>query len=283
MRVLIEHTRTYSVADSIMTLLVVNVDEITTATNKRSVFIHAFGRDGGVTNYVYVFGTMAGALTAITNSMSDAEKTAAGVMAYTDDWTPSGNPQSLMLTNHAGVPPDLTGLRLQVNGSGDSTDYDGVWFYMDSPEAAVLAEIESVLESYMGSGQALAGFSTARVLVGPEELTIASAAPLALIAMVDSPETVRQAGKFALEVNWTVIVGARGVTNAGSDAYMEVLGYAGAVRSILGDENITLNGVTIETVIGNIAGPRPVFGIEEPYLASAVSGKCRFPSLDSDA
>ena len=51
---------------------------------------------------------------------------------------------------------------VRVSGSDSVDDWDGVWQYVDSPASAVIQEIESVLGNYMGTGQALDGFTAAR-------------------------------------------------------------------------------------------------------------------------
>ena len=283
MRARIRHTRTFSVGQHTFTLDRMRYDMLDEATNKRTLHAHAFGRDGGITNILYLFGTLTEALVAITNSYSAAEKTAAGVMAYCEGFDMQGNPQTLLITDHAAVLPDLSGLKIEINGTNSADDWDGIWQYVDSPASSVLQEIESVLGNYMGSGQSLDGFTAARIVKGPEELLIMGRAPSIIAAIADESEAVRQAGDFALDVFFSVLVGDRGMKNRGEDVYLDVMGYAGSVRSILGDENITLNGVTVETVILSVEGPGLIAGEGEPYLASKVNGVCKFPVLNSDA
>ena len=287
MRARIEHKRTWYV-DSHSDFVLDDVAmSLVTAANRRDIFLRCLQRPAHASKTntcIYACNTFAKAL-AITTVLADSDaRTAAGVSAWTESLVLDGTRQFGALANQAGVTPDLTGLKLWTNGAADAAaDWDALYCYTADPASVVLTEIESILEEYMSSGQALDGFSTARVEIGPEELVLVSKAPLIIAAIADSPDVEHAAGEFGCDVNFSVIVGSRGLASKGSKNYKEVLAYAGAVRSILGDERITLNGVTVETVISNVGGPTPVFGDEEPYLASVVSGKCRFPSMDSDA
>lgn len=257
--------------------------DMTTATNRRDLYFRAMDRTGIEVPSIYAFKTLAAAsATFAALPLTDALKTAAGVVGYVEGMTLTGNPQTITFTNHTPVTPDVTTLRARINGAGELTSWDGVWAYTSSPATMVLDEIDYVLSQYMGSGQALEGFSSARLLKGPEGRQVVSGAPNIIAAIADEPEIERQAGSFATSAMFTLIVGSRGIYNKSEDSYCDVMTYAGNVRSILADENITLNGVTSETVIGSVEGPTLIEGEKEPYVAARINGLCRFPVLYSD-
>jgi hypothetical protein len=263
----------------------VRFDLLSVATNKRDVFIRALQRPADAnhveTNF-YVVKTLSEAL-AIDDVVLDADFTTTGLIAYKEDVVMGGAPATISMTNHAANAPDMTGMKLEINGSGDSSDWDGLWGYSAGLSQLVLDEIENILGDYMGSGQSLEPFIAARVVKGPEDLVVMGMAPQIIAAVSDEPETFRQAGDFAADVNFSIIVGDRGMKNKGETNYLNVMGYGGAIRSILGDENITLNGVTVETVISSVEGPVLIEGEGEPYVAAKVNGVCHFPVLESDA
>ncbi len=283
MRALIRHTRTFSCTSTVFVVNSILLKDMTTATNRRDLYFRAMDRTGVEVPSIYAFKTLtAASATFAALPLTDALKTAAGVVGYVEGMTLSGNTQTETFTNHIPVTPDVTTLRARINGAGDLATWDGVWAYTSSPAAMVLDEIDYILRQYMASGQALEGFSSARLVKGPDGMQLVSSAPHIIAAIADEPEIERQAGYFATSAMFTIIVGSRGIYNKGEDNYCDVMTYAGNVRSILADENIQLNGVTCETVIGSVEGPTLIEGETEPYVAARVNGLCRFPVLYSD-
>lgn len=285
MRALVRNIRTYSCTSAQCVVNRVRFDLMSVATNKRDVFIRALQRPADpnhVETNFYAVKTLSEAL-AITGVVADASFDSSGVVAYKEDVVMGGSPQTVTMTNNSGVAPDMTGMKIEVDGSGDSSNWDGLWGYSAALSQMVLDEIESILGNYMGSGQALEGLIAARVVKGPEDLVVLGMAPAIIASIAEEPETFRQAGFFAADVNFTLIVGNRGLVNKGEDNYLDVMAYATGIRSIIGDENITLNGVTVETVVSSVEGPVLIEGESEPYVAAKVNGVCHFPVLESDA
>lgn len=279
------HTRTFSCAAAVFDFSHFYFGQMTYRASKRDVFLRVMGRtpDWGKGQF-YLVKTLNEAL-AITDELADTDvaRIAAGVIAYKLDVAMPGAMGSLVLTNQAGCDPDMTMIVLYNGGSGHAdTDWDVLCAHSSAPGRDVLAEIKHILTLYMGSGQALDGFNSARIIKGPEEMRIASRHGQIVAAMAEEEDAEAPAGYYAKVVNFSVIVGRRGVTKNKEDAYDELLSYAGAVSSILGDENNLLNGVTEECRIGSIEGPRQVEGEEEPYEVATVNGLARFPLMHSD-
>lgn len=279
------HTRTYSCSSAVFELGYIRFDAMTYAASKRDVFLRVLGRtpDWGKGQF-YMTKTLDEAL-AITDELADTDvaRVAAGVIAYKLDVPMPGAMGSLTLDNQSGCDPDMTGVAVYNGGAGHAdTDWDFLCGHSSAPGRDVLAEIKHILTLYMGSGQALDGFNSARILKGPEEIMIASRHGSIVAAMAEEEPAGASAGYYARVVNFSVLVGRRGVTKHKEDAYDELLSYAGAIGSILGDENKLLNGVTEECVFGSIEGPRQVEGEEEPYEVATVNGLARFPLMHSD-
>ena len=279
------HTRTFSCTAAIFDLSYIRFDAMTHKVSKRDVFLRVLGRTPVWTKgQFYMTKTLDEAL-AITDELAetDVARIAAGVIAYKLDADMPGAMGSLTLDNQTGCDPDMTGVAVHNGGSGTAdADWDFLCGHSSAPGRDVLAEIKHILTLYMGSGQALDGFNSARIIKGPEEMRIASRHASIVAAMAEEEDAEAPAGYYAKVVNFSVIVGKRGVTKNKEDAYDELLSYAGAVSSILGDENNLLNGVTEECRIGSIEGPRQVEGDEEPYEVATVNGLARFPLMHSD-
>lgn len=286
MRALFNQPRTYTApATSVFDLCEVQLKEMDDTDNIRDVYVRALQRpnDQSETDmYLYLVKTRAEA-DAITDKLADgAAITSAGVIAYIEDQALSGSRQTLTLTNNADVDPDFTGVKVIVNGAGDSSDWDTTHGYVASMSEAISDEIEYTLGLYMGDGQALDGFHKASIVKGPEDLLVLSKAKKIVGAIADEEEAERVAGYFALRVNFTVVVGDAGIYNRGETNYQNVLKFSGAIRSILGDERITLNGLCDEVVISDVVGPEPVMGDNEAYVAAKINGFARVPLMFSD-
>lgn len=280
MRALIEHRRTYYCASTVFSLSAVNFSAINDPASKRDVYIRTFGKTGALTHAnIYLFKTFAEAY-AVTSSPS---KTADGVIAYAEDVTLDGSAQTISVTNYAAVAPDMTGTTLTINGAGTSTAWGALHCYSSAPGPLVAAEIDYLLGQRMSAGQSLYGFVSGNIVKGPDGLVIESTAPSVLITIAEETDLVAEMGYYAVGVNFSVIVGSRGFQSKGETNYDNVQNYAGAIRSLLGDEYNTLNNVCSEVVIGSAEGPSLIAGQDEAiYVAARVNGHARFPVLQSD-
>lgn len=214
---------------------------------------------------------------------SIAARQAAGVAAYSLDITVDGTRNSITLTNQVGLPPSLSDLGITYEGAAAGGSWNATFGYTASPEQAVTEEIDYILQQYMSAGQSLEDFTSARIIRGPDELQVLSIAPNIVASIAGSEDAETAAGRHGINVRGTVIVACRNLTSKGEAAYDNALKYAGAVRSILGDEKKTLNGLTPEVVIGAVEGPELIAGPDEPgYMGARVTYLARFPDMMPD-
>ena len=206
-----------------------------------------------------------------------------GVIAWVNGASWPSDATSMIFTNNAAVAPDLTGLVLEVSGDGSAptSDQDGVWGYMAAPEVLVSEKIQWALEQYMGSGQALEDFSAARLEIVPGGIEVRSRAPNIVGVITEAEDEEAAAGEYALKVNFQIIVGTarKDLETVATD----VLAHAGNVRSILIDQEKTLDGVALETVISSTEGPSSAIGDgKELYTIATLHGFARFPRMTTD-
>lgn len=189
--------------------------------------------------------------------------------------------QVVTLTNNASTDPDLTGLRINCTVTATDGGYDAVWGYIASPAWFMHTLIDGILAEYITSGKALADFSTARLVAHGDELIILSKAPQVVATSMAEYDAPSIAGKYALEVPFHCVVGHRGLS--ASTLTADVLGWAGTLRSILGDERRTLEGFTVGCDVTSTEGPIMAFGAIEPYFAAEVRGTMRIPEMETCA
>lgn len=292
MRLLAEHTRTYSVAHSKFVCTKVDLSTFTYPASKRDLYLRAFqdpAQAGHTGAHIYAFKDLDHALNFPGTSgfpYTSTARTTWGVVAYAEDQTLTGSSQSITLTDNAGVSPDVTGLAVTVNGAGDaSTAWNAVYAYTASPSSLVLGEIVYLLGQRMSAGQILEDFEPAWIVQGPEDLAITSAAPNVVAAISGEAEAVHTNDAYALTVEFAILVGCASLEAA---HYTVPMRCAGSVRSLLMDEEYDLNlGVTdpvahVEVVIGEVIGPQPVEGEAAIYLAARLNGRVTFPLLRTD-
>ena len=295
MRLLAEHKRTHSVALATFELQYVDLTAITDEADQADVYVRAFqdpAQEGHTGLHLYAFRELADALAfpGTTGFPYDAtHRTYGKVVAYAEDQTLDSTQRTASLTNNSGYAPDWGSLGLTYGGAGDAeTAWDAVYAYTASPSALVLGEIEAILEARMGTGQVLDGHSLARIKVGAEDYEIVGGAPHVLAVAMQELDTTAEtrdahSEKYALWAEFAVWVGDR--ASDPSTNTMKLLRRAGAVRSMLYDENRDLNlgdKAVGEIIIGTLEAPVPVAGDTEPYLAARVSGRVSFPVLHGD-
>lgn len=283
MRHCFEHKRTYSCAHAKFEIVCggLSMANMTTAANKRDIYMRALFRVAS-NPVVYVTKTLAEAV-AITGELADAAaRTAAGVVAYQENFTLDGAVRTFSLTNHAPVAPDLAGLVVQYDGIGDAGLWDAVWGYTAAPAEVLLDELLEVLGERMGTGQALDGYSTARMTKGPAGLEVMSQDQDIVAGVPSEDDEEAAAGTFALKIPFTLAVGSIGSDAGGPVNYSRLLRDAGQIRSIIFDEVRTLNGLCGETVVASITGPERAEGDEEPYTVARIEGHWRIFTMQSD-
>lgn len=292
MRLLFEHARTYSVAHTKFVMTGTSQASLTYVASKRDLFFRAFqdpAQSGHTNAHIYAFRSLDEAVNFPGTTSFPYTSTALttwGVVAYKEDQALTGSSQTVTLTNNAGVSPDVTGLTVTINGSGDAvTAWNAVYGYTASPAVVVLEEIAYLVGQRMNEGQILGGFTNAHIRQWPENLSIASEAPDVVASIAGETGAVQLNGRFALGVDFVLLIGSRGLEDR---TYRDVMRYAGSVRSLLADEEWDLNlGVSdpvahAEVVIGEVTGPMAVEGEQEPYLAARIAGRVTFPVLYSD-
>jgi hypothetical protein len=286
MRVLFRHTRTWTVSTSIFDISGGPVFSTLTAEGSRRDMYIRVSNDTFTTSQinVYLTKTLTEALAIPRGMLSAGNKTAYGVIGYAEAVDFGTGNVSLTITNHAAVAPDVSGLVIRwCTGTGQVGAWNALYGYTAAPAPLVADEIDYLMGTRMDAGESLYGFSAARVLKGPDGVMLQSATPHAVVTIAEDADAVACAGFYAMGVNFTVLVAARDLYNKGEDNYSSVMTYAGAIRSLLGDEYNTLNGICSEVVIGSIEGPSLLGGGDEPvYVAARVNGRANFPLLQSD-
>lgn len=283
MRYCFEHKRTFSCAHSKFEILCGGLDmsALTTAANRRDVYMRTLFRVAS-NPVMYVTKTLAEAV-AITGELTDAAaRTAAGVVAYQENFTLDGTTRTFTLTDNAAVAPDLEGLVIQYTGSGDAGLWDAIWGYSAAPAEVLLDELLEVLGERTGTGQALDGYSTARMTKGPEGLEVMSQDQDIVAGVATEDDDEAAAGTFALRIPFVLAVGSIGSDAGGPVNYSRLLRDAGQIRSIIYDEVRTLNGLCNETVVGSITGPERAEGEDEPYTVAKIEGHWRIFTMQSD-
>lgn len=289
MRMLFRHTRTYSVSEAIISLggrgFMLNL--LAYPDSRRDMFLRV-SNDIGTPALVhfYVTGTLGQALALPTGLLTTAQKTAGGVLGYAENVDSSGGfaGGSVMINDWLATDPDITGLALNsVTGSGSVDHFDAIYGYTAAPGALALDEIDYLMGTRMDSGEMLDGFSAARVVKGPEGLIVSSATPHAVATIGDEHDSEAEAGSYASECHFSIVLATRGVSDKGEAAFADVMFYARAIASLLGDEWNTLNGLTTGVEIEGVEGPELASGADEPgYVMARVKGIAHFPIMRSD-
>lgn len=287
MRLLFRHTRTWTTTTTIFDIVGIgpNFSLLTAEGSKRDMYIRVSNDIFTVSQInVYLTKTLAEGLAIPHGMLTSDQKTTYGVIGYAEGVNHGSGNVEVTITNHAAVAPDVSGLKIQyVNGAGSANAWDALYGYSAALGPLVADEIDYLMGTRMDAGESLYGFSAARVLKGPDGIVLESAGPNALVTIAEDTDAVAEMGYYALGVDFTVLVGCRGIYNKGEDNYADVMIYAGAIRSLLGDEYNTLNGICSEVVIASIEGPSLVAGADEAvYVAARVNGHARFPVLQSD-
>lgn len=282
MRYLFVDTGTWTCSSACFTINQVVLSDLTTVANKRECWIRFVARTAQFFfPSIYITKTKAEALAITGYLANDAARIAAGVIAYCDVLDNITAPQTLTFTNQATVAPDFTGFKLRVTGVALSGDTDYMAGYIASPGNEVLSQIETILESRMGSGQILDGYTSATCSKGPESFTIHGQAKNIAAAVASEDDIETAVGLFGVAVNFAVLIGRLAIPR--ETGYAALLRTAGEVRSVLADELRTLNGLCTDLVIGQVAGPEEVSGKGEPYMVARITGRANFHTLTSDA
>jgi len=216
---------------------VVEVSLPQTSARRDLYFRFQYAADGSTVD-IYAYRTRAEAQTSTPPSTYAASKLT---------HTPSGSEATITLTNNAGEGPDLTDLaiRATLNTGVDATT-KSVWCYTAAPDLVSCDNIETILKTYMDSGEALADFdSTIGIGVGPVPAVKDPVVDRPYIAIESGPvEDVSSADTSAMESHEyeiTVTVYVTNMKNA-QTAWRDCKGYMAAIDSILADENRTLYG-----------------------------------------
>lgn len=249
-------------------------------TNRRDVYVCA-RKDGNTTCDIYVLGTMAAAL-ALPDPVTDLA--ASDVLAYSEGVSLTGSKQEVTLENVAGTDPDLAGMSLDVSGAGDSGSWEAFYGYIAAPAELILDEFDTILAERMGDGQALSDMDSSRVIkTAVSAGAILSKAPRFAMSSTEDEDNPRPAGDFGLLCRAEIEVANAGLYDRGEENYKELMRMAGNVRSIIGDEEITLNGVVAETRVPAVTGPYMLEDDRGAYLACVVETECLVPVMESDA
>jgi hypothetical protein len=285
---LFRHTRTYSVAESAFSIdgPGLRFELLTYPDSRRDMFIRVSNSISPVTNvHFYVTRTLAEALALPTGILGGSQMTAGGVIAYSVNANFSaGFAGSVILNNWAAVAPDVSGLAISyVTATAPTAHFDAVYGYTAAPGALAIDEIDYLLGTRMGSGQLLDGFSAARVVKGPGGLVVTCKTPHGIASIGDETDAPAEAGGYASECHFSVVLATRGEGTKGEEAFADVAFYARGIASLLGDEWNTLNGLTTGVEIEGVAGPDLASGADEPgYVMARVDGVARFPTMRSD-
>lgn len=285
MRHLYPYTRTWAVPASTPPIFKMHLVDFTRGLatgSKIDLWARVVYRLATDTAEIYFCKTLAAA-EAITTLLADsAARTAAGVVAW-DTILESRTPnQGNTATNQAGVDPDMTNLKYAYESSTFVADWDAVWGYDAAPEVVINEEILYLLEQRMGSGQALADFTAAKLKRGPDGYKIQAGSPNAVASLTQMVAEDTSALDYARQINFVVAAGTLGKDGGGDDAYDAASRYAGNITSILGDEHRTLTGLVDEVKIVQTTSPEQTEGEEEPYMAARVEGFARIFRMFAD-
>lgn len=287
MRLLYRYPRTWYTTTAIFDIVGRGLDfsTLTAEGSRRDMYVRV-SNDTTVAAKIniYLTKTRAEALAIPRAKLTSDERTDYGVIGYAENVTHGSGNVDVTITNHAAVAPDVSGLHiLYVNGVGSANAWNALYGYTASLGPLVAGEIDYLLSTRMDAGESLYGFSSARVVNGPDGIVIESASPNVLVTIAEETDAVAEMGYYSLGVDFTVLIGSRGLYNKGQDNYADVMEYAGSIRSLLGDEYNTLNGVCAEVVISSVEGPSLIAGADEAvYVGARVNGHARFPVLQSD-
>jgi len=257
-----------------------NMQLISDQTAMIDLWVRAFARIADGLPHVYVTATKDEA-EAITGALStNALKLAAGVVAYWDG-AALFESQTIPMTQVTGATPTLTGLTLGCAGTDPLSTWDYLTGYFAAPEVYVLRQIKALLRARNGTGQLLAGYTDAAIERSYGEYTILSSANQVMAAHAEAVPVPSATNLFGLSVNFTVIVG-KTLLDAPQNCE-DLLLIGGGIRSLLGDEQRTLGGLCVDTVITGVAGPAPAGGAgEHAYQTVRISGTAQFNPLRSD-
>lgn len=271
-------------ATTVFDLLSVRLDTMTTAANKRDVWIRSLCHAADFTlPRFYVTSTKAEANAITATLATNAARVAAGVLAYAESSDPLTTTTSFTLTDVAGTSPDMTGLRVEVNGTPPDpfADWNHVGGYVASPANEVLAAIETLLKARMSAGQILYGFTAAEVTTCHDNFRILSTANQITAVHTSQSDLPAATGYYGKRVAYSVIIGK--MRSDEETGYTDIITIGDNVWSLLGDEARTLGGlITTHKVIG-MEGPTPIEAEDGTYISVIINGEAYFPVLRSDA
>jgi hypothetical protein len=268
-------------ATTVFDLMTVRLDTMTTAANKRDVWIRCMAH--AAETYLPIFyacSTQAEANAITVKLANDAARIAAGVLAYAESGDLVSAPTSFVLTDVAGTNPDMTGMRVEVTGNGSLATMDAVYGYVASPASLVMSKITTLLKARMSVGQILYGFTSAEVTTCHEQMQILSTKNQITAVHVEEHEMPAATMSDGIQVRWSVIVGK--MRSNEETGYSDLIAIGGAVRSLLGDEERDLDGLITTNKVTGLEGPTPMSGDDGTYMAVRVTGETTFPVLRRD-
>lgn len=204
---------------------------------------------------------------------ASADELAEDYMAATGNITETGI-VTVTLINNAEIPPDLTGLRVECEITATDGLYNAVWGYLDSPALELIQRIEQILEEYTGAGMALAEFTVGQIRRGDPEQR--SRHRRIIVSLDEDRETEDQHRDHGLSCGFVIEIGVLDAAESGFKAFRLSSQYAGAVRSILHDERLTLGGIATQTKIHSISAPEQRDESSGAYYVVTMRGSALF-------